>query len=158
MKEGTNLKIITPFLVLILVLSIVGISGCTSEKSKTPFYQGEWKVGTNHFVVKQDLIDAFAGSYKAYKENGTIILEGTGTQMSISNDTAHNIKIIMKQQGPDVNTTYYLDGKIHSYDTTKNFTVDEVFDLTVKIWELRRTTAEENRTMVMDERTETVKI
>lgn len=155
------MKPLTILISLILILGIIGISGCTtnsSEQAKTPFYQGEWNVDTAHFVVKQDLIDAFTGSYKAYKDNGTIILEGTGVQMSIPNDTNHDIKIVMKQQGSDVNSTYYLDGKIHSYEIVRSFTVQENFDLTVKTWEMRLTTAEENKLSQLLDRTENIKV
>ena len=72
-----------------------GFSGCTNNTQNygTKIYQGNWKVDTNHFgAVSQEVIDAFAGNYTAYKNGTTITLIGTGKQLSKENDTIHQIK------------------------------------------------------------------
>ena len=145
-----------------IVLIIVAMSGCTSNTSQqngTKIYQGNWKVGTDHFGgVKQELIDAFSGEYVAYKNGTTITLLGTGKQMSLQNDTEHQIKEVFIQDGSNVNTTYYLDGRLAGYSYTNQTTTDQMFDNTKKIWELSRTTAEEQLSMELYNRTVNVRL
>ncbi|MBF4474551.1 hypothetical protein [Methanobacterium formicicum] len=144
-----------------LVLSVL-ISGCTDNTQNTygtQFYEGKWKVGTDHFGgIPQQVIDAFSGNYKAYQNNTTITLVGTGKQMSLQNDTNHQIKVIFTQDGSNVNTTYYLDGSLKGYSYTKDVTIEQLFNNSKKIWEGSRTTAEEQFSSELVSRTENVKL
>ena len=147
--------------IFLMICFIVAISGCTdnTQQNGTKIYQGNWKVGTDHFGgLKQELIDAFSGQYVAYKNGTTITLIGTGKQMSLQNDTEHQIKEVFIQDGSNVNTTYYLDGRLAGYTYTNQTTTDQMFDNVKKVWEGSRTTAEEQLTFELFERTKTVRL
>ena len=45
------------------------------------------------------------------------------------------------QDGPNVNTTYYLDGRLGGYSYTNQTTTDQMFDISKKTWEFSLTTA-----------------
>lgn len=144
-----------------ILILIVMVSGCTNntQQNGTKIYQGSWKVDTNHFGgVSQEMIDAFAGEYVAYKNGTTITLIGTGKQISLQNDTVHQLKEVFTQDGQNVNITYYLDGRLGGYSYTSQTTTDQMFDINKKVWELSRTTAEEQLTMELDNRTQNVKL
>jgi hypothetical protein len=144
-----------------ILLLVVAISGCTSNTQQygTKIYQGSWKVDTAHFGgVPQEIIDAFQGNYVAYKNGTTITLVGTGKQISVQNDTEHQLKEVYTQDGSNVNTTYYLDGRLGGYSYTNQTTTDQMFDISKKIWEFSLTTAEENLSMELDNRTENIKL
>ena len=146
---------------ILLVSFVLMASGCTNSTQNygTKIYQGNWKVDTNHFgAVSQEIIDAFAGNYTAYKNGTTITLIGTGKQLSKENDTIHQLKEVYTQDGPNVNTTYYLDGRLGGYSYTNQTTTDQMFDISKKTWELSLTTAEENLSLELDNRTENVKL
>lgn len=134
----SKLKRIMSILVLVLVLSIVGISGCTNTNDTTnqkPFYSGNWQVDAEHFIVKQGWIDAFVGSYDAYNNSGTITLVGKGTLAS-TNQTG-DIKIVISPMGNNTNASYYLNNSLNSYQIIKGYNVNEVFKLNVECWEHR---------------------
>ena len=144
-----------------ILIVVVMASGCTDNTQNygTKIYQGNWKVATDHFGgVPQEVIDAFAGEYVAYKNGTTISLIGTGKQMSLQNDTEHKLKIIFTQDGQNVNATYYLDGRLGGYGYTTQTTTDQMFEINKKVWELSRTTADEQLTKELDSRTESVKL
>lgn len=144
-----------------LIFLGVLVSGCTDNTQNygTEIYKGNWKVASDHFGgVKQDLIDAFAGKYVAYKNSTTITLIGTGKQMSVQNDKDHQLKVVYTQDGSNVNTTYYLDGRLGGYSYTTQTTTDQIFDINKKIWEFSRTTAEEQLTIELNNRTVNVKL
>ena len=142
--KNSNITVLGIICILIFVLMA---SGCTSntQQNGTKIYQGNWKVSADHFgEVKQELIDGFEGSYVAYKNGTTITLIGTGKQLSVENDTIHKLKEVYTQDGSNVNTTYYLDGRLGGYSYTNETTTDQMFDISKKTWELSMTTAEED--------------
>ena len=153
-------RIIISGIIAILFVVVVA-SGCTDNTQQygTQIYSGNWKVGTDHFGgVKQEVLDAYSGKYVAYQNGTTITLVGNGKQMSVENDTNHQIKVVFTQDGQNVNTTYYLDGRLGGYSYTKQTTTDQMFNNTKKIWELSRTTAEEQLSSELNSRTENVKL
>jgi hypothetical protein len=144
-----------------ILIVVVMASGCTdnTQNNGTKIYQGNWKVATDHFGgVPQEVIDAFVGEYVAYKNGTTISLIGTGKQMSIQNDTEHQIKIVFTQEGQNVNATYYLDGRLGGYSYITQTTTDQMFEVNKKVWELSQTTADEQLNNELDSRTENVKL
>ncbi|KYC48909.1 MAG: hypothetical protein APG12_01756 [Candidatus Methanofastidiosum methylothiophilum] len=159
MKMGKHTIIISGIMAVLIV--VVMISGCTDDTKQygTEIYKGNWKVGTDHFGgVKQEVIDAFSGDYVAYKNGTTITLIGTGKQMSVDNDTLHQIKIVFTKDGKNVNTTYYLDDRLGGYSYTNQTTTEQMFNITKNVWELSLTTSEEQLSQELDERTEEVKL
>lgn len=148
--------------IAVIIILVIMVSGCTSNSSQqngTKIYQGNWKVSADHFGgVSQEIIDGFAGSYVAYKNGTTITLIGTGKQVSKENDTTHQLKEVYVQDGSNVNTTYYIDGRLGGYSYTNQTTTDQMFDISKKTWELSLTTAEENLSMELDNRTENVRL
>ncbi|MEG3224986.1 MAG: hypothetical protein BME94_05555 [Methanobacteriales archaeon Met13] len=152
--------------IVIIFVLLVFVFGCIDNTGKygteiygTEIYKGEWRFDAAHFGgVKQEIIDAFDGNYVAYKNGTTIILIGTGRQMSVENDIDHQLKRVFTQVGEDVNTTYYLDGRLGGYSYTKQTTTDQMFDISKKTWEGRSTTAEENLSDELHGRTENVKL
>lgn len=147
--------------ILILLVLFISISGCTDNTQNygTSIYEGKWKVDTSHFGnVSQEIIDAFSGTYKAYQNGTTITLIGNGKQISVQNDTQHQIKIIFTQDGSNVNTTYYLDNRLAGYSYTTEITTNELFNNTKKTWEMSKTTADEQLTKELHNRTLDVKL
>ena len=152
---------ITILVIIGILIAVVMISGCTSktQQNGTKIYQGSWKVDAAHFGgVSQEIIDGFEGNYAAYKNGTTITLVGTGKQISVQNDTVHQIKEVYTQDGSNVNTTYYLDGRLGGYSYTNQTTVDQMFDISKKTWEFSLTTAEQNLSMELDNRTENIRL
>lgn len=156
MKKGSSI-----IGLLILLVLFISISGCTDNTQNygTSIYEGKWKVDTSHFGnVSQEIIDAFSGTYKAYQNGTTITLIGNGKQISVQNDTQHQIKIVFIQDGANVNTTYYLDSRLAGYSYTTETTTDQLFDNIKKTWEMSRTTTEEQLTKELNNRTQNVKL
>ena len=104
------------------------------------------------------MIDGFSGEYTAYQNGSTITLIGIGKQISLQNDTTHKIMEVFTQDGQNVNTTYYLDGKLGGYSYTNQTTTDQMFEDSKKIWEFSRTTADEQLSYELDSRTINVKL
>lgn len=156
-----NNRLVGSITLITILIVVVMASGCTDNTQKygKKLYQGNWKVATDHFGgVPQEVIDAFAGEYVAYKNGTTISLIGTGKQMSLQNGTEHQIKIIFTQDGQNVNATYYLDGRLGGYSYTTQTNTDQMFEITKKVWELSQTTADEQLTNELYSRTESVKL
>lgn len=152
------LKRITPFLILILILAVIGSSGCTQTEQRQSLYQGQWSILCDHFLMSHAELDALFGSYTAYKNNdSSISFEGKGKQntawmkMSMqpqqiydkTQGPSYDIKITYVQQGNDVNATYFLNGTAQTYEMFKNMSVDKAADLMRKFWEQSLNNAEE---------------
>lgn len=129
------------------------------DEESQHFYQGGWKLSAERFVVEQTPMCGFIGEYRAYRENDTIRLEGSGKQGNAfeaafmspgefydqADTPSREIVLIMKQEGNNVKEMSYMDDKLHSYEILKNTTFEEYFDLMVKFWEGRLTTEEDER-------------
>ena len=146
--------------ILLVICFIVAISGCTDNTQQygKKIYQGNWKVDASHFAIPQETIDGFSGEYTAYQNGSTITLIGMGKQISLQNDTTHKIMTVLTQDGQNVNTTYYLDGKLGGYSYTNQTTTDQMFENSKKIWEGSRTTADEQLSSELYSRTINVKL